>query len=340
MELSLLLWRKLVFSSLLLPIALYGQDVVGQRQGTIQTATPFRMVTVAPDISLEVIDWGGNGPPLVFLSGLGDTAHIFDTFAPKFLPKYHVLGITRRGYGLSSSPAPDSGNYQADRLGDDVLRVIDFLGLKKPILVGHSIAGEELSSVGSRYPNRIAGLIYLDAGYPYALYAADAGDSRLDAKDIQKQLAEYLSASPGADRKRIIADLLYQLSLLQKDLEIDQKHDALYPDHSSGRVDAPIAEAIRDGERKYTDLDVPILAIFANPHDPTNYFPKVSREQLAALGLLDQARTGAQVEAFEKLKSAKVVVLPNANHYVFSSNEQDVERAMKDFLDTLDLKNQ
>jgi len=32
-----------------------------------------------------------------------------------------------------------------------------------------------------------------------------------------------------------------------------------------------------------------------------------------------------------------VVVLPNASHYVFSSNEQDVERAMKDFLKTLDL---
>ena len=300
----------------------------------------IRMITVAPNVSLEVIDWGGKGPPLVFLSGLGNTAHVFDTFAPKFLPEYHVFGITRRGYGISSSPAPDPVNYRADQLGDDVLKVIDSLGLKKPVLVGHSIAGEELSSIGSRYPKRIAGLIYLDAGYPYALYSADAGDSRLDANDVQKQLAEYLSASPGADRKRIIGDLLSQLPLLQKDLEIDQKHDALYPDRSIGRVDAPVAEAIRNGERKYTDLDVPILAIFANPHDPTNYFPKVSKENLAALGAIDQARTGGQVEAFEKLKSAKVVMLPNANHYVFSSDEQDVERAMKDFLDTLDLKNQ
>jgi hypothetical protein len=41
------------------------------------------------------------------------------------------------------------------------------------------------------------------------------------------------------------------------------------------------------------------------------------------------------------LKSAKVVVLPNADHYVFSSNEQDVERAMKDFLNALvELKDQ
>lgn len=306
------------------------------------TKSTIRMITVAPNVSLEVVDWGGNGPPLVFLSGLGNTAHIFDTFASKFLPEYHVFGITRRGYGVSSSPAPDPVNYGADQLGDDVLQVIDSLGLKKPVLVGHSIAGEELSSIGSRYPKRIAGLIYLDAGYPFALYSADAGDSRLDAKEVRKQLGEYLSASPGADRRPIIADLLSQLPVLQEDLEIDQKHDALYPDRpSQQRYDAPVAQAIRDGGRKYTDLEVPILAIFANPHDPANYFPQVSQDKLAALSALDQARTAAQVKAFEKLKSAKVVVLPNADHYVFFSNKQDVERTMKDFLNTLDqLKNE
>jgi pimeloyl-ACP methyl ester carboxylesterase len=36
------------------------------------------------------------------------------------------------------------------------------------VLVGHSIAGQELSSIGTRYPNRVGALVYLDAGYPYA----------------------------------------------------------------------------------------------------------------------------------------------------------------------------
>jgi pimeloyl-ACP methyl ester carboxylesterase len=50
------------------------------------------------------------------------------------------------------------------------------LGVKKPVLIGHSIAGEELSSIGSRFPDKVAGLIYLDAGYPYALYSPESGD--------------------------------------------------------------------------------------------------------------------------------------------------------------------
>jgi non-heme chloroperoxidase len=71
-------------------------------------------VTVDGNVKLEVLDWSGSGRPLMLLAGLGDTAHVFDDFAPKLANTYHVYGITRRGFGASS--VPDSG-YSADRLG-------------------------------------------------------------------------------------------------------------------------------------------------------------------------------------------------------------------------------
>jgi pimeloyl-ACP methyl ester carboxylesterase len=132
-----------------------------------QTDSPpgeVRFVTVEEGVRLEVLDWGGHGRPLIFLAGNGDTAHAFDTFAPKFTGTNHVYGITRRGFGASGKPAPANGNYSADRLGDDVLAVMQALQIDRPVLVGHSLAGEELSSVGSRFPNKVSGLIYLDAG--------------------------------------------------------------------------------------------------------------------------------------------------------------------------------
>ena len=64
---------------------------------------------------------------------------------------------------------PASG-YSVDRLADDVLRAIEILKLNRPVVAGHSVAGEELSSIGSRHPERVAGLVYLDAGYAYALH--------------------------------------------------------------------------------------------------------------------------------------------------------------------------
>jgi hypothetical protein len=85
-----------------------------------------QFIAVENNIKLEVLDWGGSGRPLVLLAGLGNTAHVFDKFAPKLSSAYHVYGITRRGFGASSAPFP-SGDalYSADRLGDDVLAVLD-----------------------------------------------------------------------------------------------------------------------------------------------------------------------------------------------------------------------
>src|SRR5262245_14107486 len=119
-------------------------------------------VTVAPGVRLEVLDWGGSGPALVFLPGLGNTAHGYDSFAPRFTVRFHVVGITRRGFGASSRPAM---GYSVSRLSQDVLKVLSELRLLRPILIGHSIAAEELSYVAATSPRRIGGLVYLDAAY-------------------------------------------------------------------------------------------------------------------------------------------------------------------------------
>jgi pimeloyl-ACP methyl ester carboxylesterase len=304
------------------------------------TKSKTQMITVAPGVSLEVIDWGGSGPALIFLAGLGNTAHVFDKFAPKFVPKFHAYGITRRGFGASSTPAPDDSNYTADRLGDDVLTVIDALGVKKPVLIGHSIAGEELSSIGSRFPDKVAGLIYLDAGYPYALYSPEYGDRELDAKDLKSALEAYLLAQSGADVNSMIASIanvLSEIQLVQKDLETFQRQLELLrsPQNSGPTPKVPFAPpAIIRGEQKYTNIQVPVLAVFASPHANPNLAHMPDDKKKVYISI-DQQESAAQAKAFEQLKSAKVIMLPNADHFVFFSNEQEVEKDINDFLATL-----
>lgn len=104
-----------------------------------------RLVPVGQDLRLEVLDWGGNGTPLLLLPGGGDTAHVFDDFAPKLTNDFHVYGITRRGFGESGFAPLTSG---ADTFGDDVLAVLDALELASPVLVGRSIAGQERPRLG------------------------------------------------------------------------------------------------------------------------------------------------------------------------------------------------
>ncbi len=176
-----------------------------------------QFVNVDENVNLEVLDWGGAGRPLVLLAGLGNTAHVFDDFAPKLTPKYHVYGITRRGYGASSAPA---SGYSADRRGDDVLAVLDALKINRPVLVGHSIAGDELSSVGTRHPERVVGLIYIDAGYSNSFYDRSIGNVNIDSRELQKKLEQMRTASTPPEHKRLVEELVQQdLPDLERELQ-------------------------------------------------------------------------------------------------------------------------
>jgi non-heme chloroperoxidase len=295
-----------------------------------------QLITVDKDVKLEVLDWGGSGRPLVLLTGLGNSAHIFDQFAPKLTASYHVYGISRRGFGASSSP--ESG-YEADRLGDDVLVVVDALKLNRPVLAGHSIAGEELSSIGSRHSEKVSGLIYLDAGYAYALYDSARGNFTIDLRDLEKKLEQLEPGKQPKDPKQLVQDLLEtSLPAFEKQLREMQKNIAAAPAPAPSASPPPrplfAAGAIISGQQKYSDIRVPTLAIFALPHS-TSPAVRNDPKKLAEYEMREEEFVGAQAKAFERLPSARVVRLPFASHYVFFSNEADVLREMNAFIGSL-----
>ena len=180
----------------------------------------IRFVTVQPGVKIEMLDWGGTGRPLILIAGAGGTAHTFDDFALLLTPHFHVYGVTRRGYGDSSKPR---NGYDADRLGDDVVAVIRKLTIQKPILMGHSFGGQEVSDVATRYPTLIAGAIYLDALYSYdaasekeALYWNVEWRQQIEA--LQKHLAQLLE-SPFDSRPVATALLDRDFPTVQKIVE-------------------------------------------------------------------------------------------------------------------------
>ncbi len=225
------------------------------------------------------------------MTGLGGTGHCFFSLAQKLIAKYHVYGITRRGFGLSSTPDPTNvENYSADRLGDDVVAVLDALKLQKPILAGASIAGEELSSVASRYPQRIAAVIYLDAAYGYAYYSAAHPSYEVDAAELRRKLARMVSTD-GPAQKPLVDDMLQTtLPAFQKSLAAYQKQLAALPPLQPLEPLSPLSEmepvssAIIRAEQRYTHIPVPVLAIFAVPHDMSQIIPGGSAAVAAAEG--------------------------------------------------------
>jgi pimeloyl-ACP methyl ester carboxylesterase len=133
-----------------------------QADGKDPSPHTIRLVAVDDTVELEVLDWGGTGPALVLLAGLGATAHHYDDLAPALSARYRVIGVTRRGH-RGSSAAP--GGYGFARLAEDVLAVIDTLRLRNPVVIGHSFAGEEMHVLGARSSAKIRGLVYIDAAF-------------------------------------------------------------------------------------------------------------------------------------------------------------------------------
>ncbi|HEU4691631.1 MAG TPA: alpha/beta hydrolase, partial [Vicinamibacterales bacterium] len=283
------------------------------------------------DIQLEVLDWGGTGRPVVLLPGGGNTAHVFDDFAPKLTSDFHVYGITRRGFGESGFAPLTSGS---DTFGDDVLAVLDALALERPVLVGHSIGGQELSSIGTRYPNRVAGLVYLDAGYPYAF-----DNGRIPTfKEITE--VGFPQAPPPTDADLATFDGLRQyythvLGFTYPEGELRQQRSTR-PDGGVGPPRPfPGGRSLLAGPKQYVQIQTPSLFLVSSQSPgrwaETSTDPKI-KEQMAAMSALLE-RQAKSIE--DGLPRARVVKLPGAHHYVFLSNEADVLREMRAFLGSL-----
>ena len=332
-----------------LPIILVLTILVGQAAGSQKSPSwqdpskhQVKIVTVEDGVRLEVLDWGGFGRPVVLLAGSGCTAHIYDDFAPKLTGFCHVYGITRRGFGASSQPA---SGYEDQRLADDILQVLASLHISKPVLVGHSMAGGEMTTIGNQHSDQLSGLVYLDAlGDPRDWTGSDPAYIEL-AKNLPA--AMWKPPPSEVEQRSFEAYRSWQMRNGEgvfPESELRNTHLS-NTDGTMGRYKTPpgIHKAIGDSQikRDYSQIRVPVLAFLEFPRsidDPlrqSEYKPKDERER-AAIEAFNKA-TMAYVERWIKnLKSgvpdARLVDLPGAGHYVFLTRESDVLRELRSFL--------
>lgn len=259
-------------------------------------------------IKLEVVDWGGQGTPLVLLAGLALNAHTFAHLAPHFTNSYRVIGVTRVGHGNSESR---KGDFSTTRLAKDIINVIDGMNIDSAIFAGHSFAGGELTHLGRYFPERVKGLIYIDA-----VQALEYMDS-------------HLTVCPDVGYANI-------------DMFIHKKH--FYHTQRIQNIDgsyAPFADLTAIGKlidiekkagRDYSGIIAPAIAINHIPEQTKDFFLGIGKPSQKCIEETNKLTYLGVASFIKNKKNADVVAIQNSQHMIYMATPDKLVMMMNNWL--------
>ncbi len=278
-------------------------------------------------VKLHYLDWGGKGDTLLFLHGMGGSAHHYDDFAPRFTNEFRVFGLTRRGHG--ESEMPETG-YDTATLVEDVRQFLDALKIQRVVLAGHSFAGDELTRFAVMYPDRVIKVVYFDSAYDHSRIPEN-----LRWKPLHGVVPELLptkeeSESVGGGRRWV---------------------NRIWGE-KRGRIIYSMIEGTYAETHAYAKIKAPTLAFFATGYCPaspaTSKCPGFDQKKIIdwVESLPEPQRKDAQkfVEAQQKyyeqeiehfrreIPNGRTIVFTNADHVCFIDREPEVLHEMRKFL--------
>ena len=329
--------RRLVALIALLSASLAGSPVSAQgprtRVDTWRDATPHRVrfVTVAPDVRLHTLDFGGAGPPLLFLAGLGNTAHAWDNFAPRFIDRFRVIAITRRGFGESSHP--DDG-YDLDTLVSDIRAVLDTLAIDRVALVGHSIAAEELTRFAVTYPNRVSKLVYLDGAYDRPAMVELVDSTFTEPVDLPSMPQPTARDTATASAYVAFVHRTRGVNIPEADIRARLRYDG--SDETATLAYQSVGSAAE--VPRWEEITAPALAVYSvvdsvDQAEPWVRADRVRRgNQQAFLDKIGPIYAYSREKFRRDVKRSTVLEIRGGHHWIFLSHAERVARVMRDFL--------
>jgi len=101
-------------------------------------------------------DEAGQGPPLMLVSGLNGVGSFWARQVPDFSSDFRVITHDHRGTGKSTHSRI---RYSVDQMADDVLRLMDRLGVERAHFAGHSTGGAIGQIIAQDHPERLSTLV-------------------------------------------------------------------------------------------------------------------------------------------------------------------------------------
>jgi pimeloyl-ACP methyl ester carboxylesterase len=154
-------FTPLLFSFLCLPLVGIAGSGEGEGEGEGQGGARAIKKTVRAADGLTIVceDRGKGDTALVFLHGWCGDREYWKHQADVFAPDFRVITLDQAGHGESGK---DRKTWSVSGLAADVETVAKELGLKRVILVGHSMGGPVALMAAKRMPGTVVGVVGVD----------------------------------------------------------------------------------------------------------------------------------------------------------------------------------
>jgi pimeloyl-ACP methyl ester carboxylesterase len=259
----------------------------------------------------------GDGPLVVFEAGMSAPAASWVHTQREISARTRTLSYDRAGYGGSD---PDPADRTLERIVDDLTALLDAVGADGPVLlVGHSWGGPILRLFCERHPERVAGLVFVDASIAEIMSDRD--------RRVLSRSFRVLGLLARLGRKQLIMKFTLPRGaspiISAADLAIIARDYASARAMRAGRREAAQIPSALPTMRRLQAAgtpDVPTICLLAG---------RIDRGTAHARGVINEVTT----ELMAALPRGRVVVVDDAGHLIPQEEPAVVRDAVLEIVD-------
>jgi pimeloyl-ACP methyl ester carboxylesterase len=239
----------------------------------------------------------GDGPPLLLLAGQANNHHWWDPVRGDFETRFSTITLDWRGTGESDKP---DEVYSTEGFADDVVAVLDDLGLESADVYGTSMGGRVAQWLAIRYPERVQSLV-LGCTSPGKAHGFER------SQETRRALAQ----ANQAERDEVLLDLMYTPTWLK------DNHGPYYV------LGDPAMPAYARGRH----------LVASNNHEAWDELPSIKARTLILHGADDIFSPAANAELLaDRIPDTQSHVIPGARHAYFHEFQEIASPLVLDFL--------
>jgi len=231
----------------------------------------------------------GSGEPIVLIPPFAASAEVWEPVIKELSQNYELIAMDCRGHGKSEKPH-DPKQYGIEMV-NDVIRLMDHLGIKKAIVIGYSMGGSIGMKMLTEHPDRIR-MAIIGGSLGFTKYESEHNEVPLLGPNLLKgmPLSEAMIASAPADWPKPTA----QQREMMKRMDAGQDSIALGAETVSHK-------GLWVEDKEVRAITVPTLVIYGGNDHPASYSEAKSRFPNLQFRVIEGAGHGAAMDRPEFL---------------------------------------